>query len=112
MFLRTQMEQSQADIFALIKPHFAARNYSKSVLKPGEDILLLGIWEKHRDESEVHDSCFMNPTCNIQGMYVHESTSACRGEAGITGGCEMSDVGARSLTCKNLTCKRGCALSH
>jgi hypothetical protein len=46
----------------------AARNYSKSVLKPGEDILLLGIWEKHRDESEVHDSCFMNPTCNIQGM--------------------------------------------
>lgn len=51
----------------------AARNYSKSVLKPGEDILLLGIWEKHRDESEVHDSLFYEPNLHnsMNGSHAH-----------------------------------------
>lgn len=33
-----------------------------SVLKPGRHMLLLGIWEEYRDESEVHGSLFYEIT--------------------------------------------------
>lgn len=33
--------------------------------------------------------------------YVHVSASACKGEAGITGGCEISDGCSGNQTCKN-----------
>lgn len=46
-------EQPQQDVFLILGPAVDV-----SVLQPGGHMLLLSIWEEHRDESEIHASLF------------------------------------------------------
>lgn len=44
-------------------------------------MLLLGIWEEHRDESEVHDSLFYEPnlhhSMNVSHAHPHPVVTKC-----------------------------------
>lgn len=63
--LGTLSKQQQHDVFLLFGP--AA---DVSVLKPGGHMVLLSIWEEHRDESEIPASLFYELGLYIRWMYL------------------------------------------